>query len=120
MALVLLLAAIAWLLGTIDPVIDDARFFGAMALLGLGMGLLASQLGNVVQSSVGERERSEVGGLQSTAQVRSAPWDRRGGQGHGGGRARRSGWGHGGRAHACGPPPGHRGPTPPEAGSAGP
>ncbi|MFI0924412.1 MFS transporter [Streptomyces sp. NPDC021012] len=67
-ALVLLLAAIAWLLGTIDPVIDDAQFFSAMALLGLGMGLLASQLGNVVQSSVGERERSEVGGLQFTAQ----------------------------------------------------
>ncbi len=28
-----------------------------------GMGLLASQLGNVVQSSVGDSERSEVGGL---------------------------------------------------------
>ncbi|MFI9293177.1 MFS transporter [Streptomyces gardneri] len=68
LALVLLLAAIAWLLGTIDPVIDDAQFFWAMALLGLGMGLLASQLGNVVQSSVGEKERSEVGGLQFTAQ----------------------------------------------------
>ncbi|MFB7450106.1 MFS transporter [Streptomyces sp. NPDC056194] len=67
-ALLLLLAAIIWLLGTIDPVIDDAQFFSAMALLGLGMGLLASQLGNVVQSSVGELERSEVGGLQFTAQ----------------------------------------------------
>ncbi|WP_190176863.1 MFS transporter [Streptomyces naganishii] len=67
-ALLTLLAAIAWLLATIDPVIDDAQFFGAMALLGLGMGLLASQLGNVVQSSVGEEERSEVGGLQFTAQ----------------------------------------------------
>jgi hypothetical protein len=32
------------------------------------MGLLASQLGNVVQSSVGEAERSEAGGLQNTAQ----------------------------------------------------
>ena len=39
-----------------------------MALLGVGTGLLASQLGNVVQSSVGEEERSEVGGLQFTAQ----------------------------------------------------
>ncbi|MFF8864746.1 hypothetical protein ACF08B_22120 [Streptomyces sp. NPDC015139] len=39
-----------------------------MALLGIGMGLLASQLGNVVQSTVGEEERSEVGGLQFTAQ----------------------------------------------------
>ncbi|POX54513.1 MFS transporter [Streptomyces sp. Ru71] len=67
-ALVTLLAAIVWLLATIDPVIDDAQFAGAMAVLGLGMGLLASQLGNVVQSSVGEEERSEVGGLQFTAQ----------------------------------------------------
>ncbi|MEU5099673.1 MFS transporter [Streptomyces sp. NPDC020996] len=67
-ALVALLAAVVWLLATIDPVIDDAQFFGAMALLGLGMGLLASQLGNVVQSCAGEEERSEVGGLQFTAQ----------------------------------------------------
>ncbi|MFC8965703.1 MFS transporter [Streptomyces sp. NPDC057094] len=68
LALLTLLGAIVWLLATIDPVIDDAQFAGAMALLGVGMGLLASQLGNVVQSSVGEKERSEVGGLQFTAQ----------------------------------------------------
>ncbi len=68
LALLTLLGAIAWLLGTIKPVIDDAQFAGAMALLGVGMGLLASQLGNVVQSSVGDEERSEVGGLQFTAQ----------------------------------------------------
>ncbi|MGW5423340.1 MFS transporter [Streptomyces sp. NPDC003943] len=67
-ALLLLAAAIAWLLASIKPVIDDAQFFGAMALLGLGMGMLASQLGNVVQSTAGEQERSEVGGLQFTAQ----------------------------------------------------
>ncbi|MER5379925.1 MFS transporter [Streptomyces sp. NPDC002688] len=68
LALLTLLGAITWLLATIDPVIDDAQFAGAMALLGVGMGLMASQLGNVVQSSVGEEERSEVGGLQFTAQ----------------------------------------------------
>ncbi|MCQ9134005.1 MFS transporter, partial [Streptomyces sp. IBSBF 2807] len=67
-ALATLAGAVVWLLATIDPVIDDAQFAGAMALLGVGMGLLASQLGNVVQSSVGEEERSEVGGLQFTAQ----------------------------------------------------
>ncbi|MFF3849696.1 MFS transporter [Streptomyces sp. NPDC002328] len=67
-ALATLTAAVVWLLATIDPVIDDTQFAWAMALLGLGMGLLASQLGNVVQSSVGETERSEVGGLQFTAQ----------------------------------------------------
>jgi MFS family permease len=67
-ALLCLAAAIVWLLAAIKPVIDDAQFAGAMALLGVGMGLLASQLGNVVQSSAGEEERSEVGGLQFTAQ----------------------------------------------------
>ncbi|WP_055588997.1 MFS transporter [Streptacidiphilus griseoplanus] len=66
--LLVLLAAIVWLLATIRPRIDDLSFAGAMALLGIGMGLLASQLGNVVQSSVGEEARSEVGGLQYTAQ----------------------------------------------------
>ncbi|MEU5040067.1 MFS transporter [Streptomyces griseorubiginosus] len=68
LALATLTVAIVWLLATIDPVIDDAQFAGAMALVGVGTGLLASQLGNVVQSSAGEEERSEVGGLQFTAQ----------------------------------------------------
>ncbi|MGV9498855.1 MFS transporter [Streptomyces sp. NPDC003642] len=68
LALLTLAGAIVWLLATIDPAIDDAQFAGAMALLGVGMGLLASQLGNVVQSAVGEEERSEAGGLQFTAQ----------------------------------------------------
>ncbi|MEU3791551.1 MFS transporter [Streptomyces fructofermentans] len=68
LALLTLAASIVWLLATIDPVIDDGQFAGAMALLGIGMGLLASQLGNVVQSTAGEAERSEVGGLQFTAQ----------------------------------------------------
>lgn len=67
-ALLVLIIAILWLLGTIGPDIDDVSFAFAMAVLGLGMGLLASQLGNVVQSSVGDAERSEVGGLQYTAQ----------------------------------------------------
>ncbi|MCX4574603.1 MFS transporter [Streptomyces sp. NBC_01571] len=67
-ALLILVAAILWLLATITPSLDDLSFAWAMALLGTGMGLLASQLGNVVQSSVGESERSEVGGLQYTAQ----------------------------------------------------
>ncbi|WP_405742551.1 MFS transporter [Streptomyces sp. NBC_00028] len=68
LALLILAASIVWLLATIEPAIDDAQFAGAMALLGVGIGLLASQLGNVVQSSVGEEERSEAGGLQFTAQ----------------------------------------------------
>jgi EmrB/QacA subfamily drug resistance transporter len=66
--LLVVLVASLWLMSTIKPHIDDLSFAFAMALLGIGMGLLASQLGNVVQSSVGTRERSEVGGLQYTAQ----------------------------------------------------
>nr|WP_223242888.1 MFS transporter [Streptomyces sp. CBMA123] len=66
--LLVLLAATLWLLGTIEPELNGLSFALSMALLGLGMGLLASQLGNVVQSSVGEADRSEVGGLQYTAQ----------------------------------------------------
>lgn len=56
------------LLGTIEPQLDNASFLLAMGVLGVGMGLIGSQLGNVVQSAVGDRERSEAGGLQSTAQ----------------------------------------------------
>jgi len=56
------------LLGTIEPQLDNASFLAAMGVLGVGMGLIGSQLGNVVQSAVGDRDRSEAGGLQSTAQ----------------------------------------------------
>lgn len=63
-----LLAAVALLLATIDPQIDTTEFNVAMAVLGVGMGLVVSQLGNVVQSAVGESDRSEAGGLQYTAQ----------------------------------------------------
>jgi hypothetical protein len=67
-AILVLFAASLWLLSTIDPELNETSFALAMTLLGLGLGLLASQLGNVVQSSVGEADRSEVGGLQYTAQ----------------------------------------------------
>lgn len=63
-----LLGAIAMLAGTIEPELEGGVFAMSMALLGVGMGLLASQLGNVVQSSVGAKDRSEAGGLQYTAQ----------------------------------------------------
>lgn len=66
--LLAVLASVVLLLATIDPEIADLLFGIAMATLGLGMGLVVSQLGNVVQSSVGEEERSEAGGLQFTSQ----------------------------------------------------
>ncbi|MCU0267608.1 MAG: MFS transporter [Acidimicrobiales bacterium] len=65
---VVITAAALVLSGTIEPTLDDAAFRLGMALLGIGMGLIASQLGNVVQSSVGASDRSEAGGMQYTAQ----------------------------------------------------
>ena len=64
----LLVVACLWLVAAVDPELDGISFGTAMALLGIGMGLLAAQLGNVAQSSVGEADRGEVGGLQYTAQ----------------------------------------------------
>ena len=66
--LVCIFVSILVLIGTIEPELEGFKFSAAMALLGVGMGLLASQLGNVVQSSVGQSDRSEAGGLQWTSQ----------------------------------------------------
>src|SRR4051812_47274378 len=64
----LLVVASLLLLATIDPEIDTTSFAIAMAIFGIAMGLIVSQLGNVVQSAVGEDDRSEAGGLQYTSQ----------------------------------------------------
>jgi len=56
------------LLGVVDPTLYGTGFALSMAVLGVGMGLIASQLGNVVQSSVDASGRSEAGGLQFTSQ----------------------------------------------------
>jgi EmrB/QacA subfamily drug resistance transporter len=66
--LLVLLVAVLVLMQTIEPTLDGTMFTVSMSLLGLGMGLLASQLGNVIQSSVTNKDRSEAGGLQYTAQ----------------------------------------------------
>jgi Na+/melibiose symporter-like transporter len=64
----IVLMATLMLLGTIEPELDNGPFLAAMGVLGIGMGLMLSQLGNVVQSAIGDRDRSEAGGLQNTAQ----------------------------------------------------
>lgn len=61
-------AACLVIIATVEPQLATAPFAIGMALVGLGTGLLASQLGNVVQSSVPADARSEAGGLQYTAQ----------------------------------------------------
>jgi EmrB/QacA subfamily drug resistance transporter len=60
--------AVLILLATVEPDLRDVGFAVSMAILGVGMGLIASQLGNVVQSSVDTSGRGEAGGLQYTGQ----------------------------------------------------
>ncbi len=60
--------ATVMLLAAIEPELNNPSFLWSMAVLGVGMGLIASQLGNVVQSSVDASGRGEAGGLQFTGQ----------------------------------------------------
>jgi MFS family permease len=66
--LVLVIVGSLILITTIDPELNDALFAIGMAIFGAGFGLMASQLGNVIMSSVGDEDRGEAGGLQGTAQ----------------------------------------------------
>ena len=65
--LALVLASIL-LLGTIDVELNETEFAIALAVFGVGAGLLLSQLGNVIMSSVDPSKTNEAGGLQGTAQ----------------------------------------------------
>jgi hypothetical protein len=56
------------MLATLDVKLNDPGFKVALVLIGAGGGLLASQLGNVIMSSVAPEKSSEGGGLQGTAQ----------------------------------------------------
>ena len=56
------------MLATLDVTLNDTGFRTALALIGAGAGLLASQLGTVIMSSVPPAKTSEGGGLQGTAQ----------------------------------------------------
>ena len=66
--LIVAIAGTLILLATIKPTLSNAGFALGMGVLGIGMGLMVSQLGNVVQSSVEDSGRSEAGGLQYTGQ----------------------------------------------------
>jgi Major Facilitator Superfamily len=56
------------MLATLDVTLNDTGFTVALGLVGAGAGLLASQRGNVIMSSVAPTQTSEAGGLQGTAQ----------------------------------------------------
>jgi EmrB/QacA subfamily drug resistance transporter len=63
-----LVAGAVLLLATINVQLDRLDFAIALALFGVGAGLLLSQLGNVIMSSVPPSQTNEAGGLQGTAQ----------------------------------------------------
>ncbi len=55
-------------LATLDIDLNALGFGVGLALFGIGAGLLASQLGNVIMSSAPPEQTNEAGGLQGTAQ----------------------------------------------------
>ena len=64
----LIIGGLFALLYSIGPELKDLIFQIGMFLVGGGMGLMASQIGNVILSSVEETQTSEAGGLQGTFQ----------------------------------------------------
>ena len=63
-----LIGGVAMVLFTINPQLNSKPLMIGMFLLGSGLGLLASQLGNINMNAVDKRHSSEVGGMQGTAQ----------------------------------------------------
>lgn len=68
MGQLLLVVASFLLLGAVDIELQSPAFGIGMFVAGAALGLLASQIGNVNMSSVGEAQSSEVGGLQGVFQ----------------------------------------------------
>jgi len=65
--LLCMLSGLILLIAFTGPDLRSAGFAIALALVGAGNGLLVSQLGNVIMSSVPAERGSEAGGLQGTA-----------------------------------------------------
>jgi MFS family permease len=65
--LFLLIGSIS-LLAAMSPELTGLRFGFALFAVGAGLGLIASQIGNVTMSSVNESKGNEVGGLQGSFQ----------------------------------------------------
>jgi MFS family permease len=66
--LVLLCAGLLGLQAAIDPTLSGWQWGVAIAGFGAGMGLVVSQLGNLIMSAVGPERVSESGGVQGAAQ----------------------------------------------------
>jgi MFS family permease len=68
LGLLLIAAGSAFLISTIDSSYDPLPFGVAVWLIGVGLGLIASQVTNVNMASAGPEKTSETGALQGTAQ----------------------------------------------------
>jgi hypothetical protein len=68
LGLVAVSVAAVILLATLDVELNDIGFLVGLAIFGVGAGLLASQLGNVIISAAPPAQTNEAGGLQGTAQ----------------------------------------------------
>jgi MFS family permease len=66
--LAILFVSIIGIMATISPSLASVAFAVSLAGFGAGIGLVISQLGNVVMSSVPESRSSEAGGVQGAAQ----------------------------------------------------
>ncbi len=64
----ILFVGLIGLLASISPSLTSPLFSVSLGFFGLGVGLVVSQIGNVVMSSTDESRSSEVGGLQGSAQ----------------------------------------------------
>jgi fucose permease len=68
LALVSIALGAVVLLATLDVELNATGFAIGLGLFGIGVGLLASQLGNVIMSAAPPAQTNEAGGLQGTAQ----------------------------------------------------
>jgi EmrB/QacA subfamily drug resistance transporter len=66
--LLALLVAVLGLVGSVDQTLNSFTFGASLAVMGFGAGLMVSQIGNVIMSSVDRTETSEAGGVQGTFQ----------------------------------------------------
>lgn len=66
--LLALLVSLFGLIGSIDYTLNSAAFALSLGLMGFGGGMMVSQIGNVIMSSVEQSDSSEAGGIQGTFQ----------------------------------------------------
>ncbi|HJX32637.1 MAG TPA: MFS transporter, partial [Solirubrobacterales bacterium] len=66
--LLALLVSVLGLVGAVDYTLNSVAFGASLGLMGFGAGLMVSQIGNVIMSSVKQSETSEAGGIQGTFQ----------------------------------------------------